>query len=94
MRGRILNAPYEDRDSCVLNAMLVDGTLYLEEHSPDAKLAEKYIYLLRSMRDCLTCLAEKIYQQDNDSRCITDTRLSPGAHLPVLVFPSEYMVIL
>ena len=45
MRGRILTAPYEDRDSCVLNAMLVDGTLYLEEHSPDAKLAEKYIYL-------------------------------------------------
>ncbi|EJF63130.1 RAI1-domain-containing protein [Dichomitus squalens LYAD-421 SS1] len=38
---KILTAPYEERDSCVLNAMLVDGTLYLEEHLTDARLAEK-----------------------------------------------------
>ncbi len=39
----MLTAPYEDRDGCALNAMLVDGTLYLEEHVTDAKLVEKYI---------------------------------------------------
>ncbi|KAI1788942.1 RAI1-domain-containing protein [Ganoderma leucocontextum] len=38
---KILTAPYEDRDGCVLNAMFVNGTLYLEEHTTEAKLAEK-----------------------------------------------------
>ena len=30
----------------MLNAMLVDGTVYLEEHVSDAKLAEKYLSFL------------------------------------------------
>lgn len=38
---RILTAPYEERDGCELNAMCVDGTLYLEEHYTDARLVEK-----------------------------------------------------
>ncbi|KAL1727895.1 RAI1 like PD-XK nuclease-domain-containing protein [Schizophyllum commune] len=38
---KILTAPYEDRDGWDLNVMLVDGTLYLEEHLSDAKLKEK-----------------------------------------------------
>lgn len=28
-----------------MNVMVLDGTLYLEEHTTDAKLAEKYIYV-------------------------------------------------
>ncbi|KAH9921552.1 RAI1-domain-containing protein [Epithele typhae] len=38
---KILTAPYEERDKCELNAMLVNGTLYLEEHTTDAKLIDK-----------------------------------------------------
>ncbi|KAI5892903.1 RAI1-domain-containing protein [Schizophyllum commune H4-8] len=38
---KILTAPYEDRDGWDLNVMLVDGTMYLEEHLSDAKLKEK-----------------------------------------------------
>ncbi|EKM48758.1 uncharacterized protein PHACADRAFT_69227, partial [Phanerochaete carnosa HHB-10118-sp] len=38
---KILTAPYEDRDAWELNVMLVDGTLYLEEHLTDAKLLQK-----------------------------------------------------
>ncbi|GJE89921.1 RAI1 domain-containing protein [Phanerochaete sordida] len=38
---KILTAPYEDRDGWELNVMLVDGTLYLEEHTSNEKLVEK-----------------------------------------------------
>ncbi|KAI0706931.1 RAI1-domain-containing protein [Cerioporus squamosus] len=38
---KILTAPYEERDGCELNAMCVNGTVYLEEHLTDARLAEK-----------------------------------------------------
>ncbi|EPQ52575.1 RAI1-domain-containing protein [Gloeophyllum trabeum ATCC 11539] len=38
---KILTAPYEERDSWDLNVMCVNGTLYLEEHSSDARLKEK-----------------------------------------------------
>ncbi|PPR03902.1 hypothetical protein CVT24_008094 [Panaeolus cyanescens] len=37
----ILTAPYENRDSWELNVMHVNGTLYLEEHVSDERLAEK-----------------------------------------------------
>ncbi|EMD33871.1 hypothetical protein CERSUDRAFT_97807 [Gelatoporia subvermispora B] len=37
---KILIAPYENRDAWELNVMLVDGTLYFEEHVSDAKLLE------------------------------------------------------
>lgn len=45
MRVRILAAPYEERDGWALNVMLVDGTLYLEEHLTDEQLAQKYAYI-------------------------------------------------
>ncbi|KAF9036219.1 RAI1 like PD-XK nuclease-domain-containing protein [Panaeolus papilionaceus] len=38
---KILIAPYENRDSWELNVMHVNGTLYLEEHASDERLAEK-----------------------------------------------------
>ncbi|KIK55131.1 hypothetical protein GYMLUDRAFT_48077 [Collybiopsis luxurians FD-317 M1] len=38
---RILTAPYEDRDRFDMNVMLVNGTLYLEEHRTEAQLKEK-----------------------------------------------------
>ncbi|KAI8984920.1 RAI1-domain-containing protein [Trametes punicea] len=38
---KILTAPYEDRDRFELNAMYVNGTLYMEEHLSDARLREK-----------------------------------------------------
>ncbi|THU84181.1 RAI1-domain-containing protein [Dendrothele bispora CBS 962.96] len=38
---RILTAPYEDRDGWDMNVMLVNGTMYLEEHLTEAKIAEK-----------------------------------------------------
>ncbi|KAF5326772.1 hypothetical protein D9619_004479 [Psilocybe cf. subviscida] len=38
---KILTAPYEERDGWELNAMLVNGTLYLEEHLTEAKLKDK-----------------------------------------------------
>jgi len=38
---RILIAPYEERDSWVLNAMLVGGTIYLEEHLNESDLRKK-----------------------------------------------------
>ncbi|KAI0773674.1 RAI1-domain-containing protein [Fomes fomentarius] len=38
---KILTAPYEERDGYELNAMYVNGTLYLEEHMTDAKLVDK-----------------------------------------------------
>ncbi|KZW02878.1 RAI1-domain-containing protein [Exidia glandulosa HHB12029] len=37
---KILGSPYEDRDSWELNVMSVNGTLYLEEHPSQAKLAD------------------------------------------------------
>ena len=43
---RILTAPYETRDGWDLNVMSVNGTLYLEEHSNDEKLQEKYTPLV------------------------------------------------
>ncbi|KAI0637617.1 RAI1-domain-containing protein [Trametes polyzona] len=38
---KILTAPYEERDRCELNAMLVGGTLFIEEHFSEARLKEK-----------------------------------------------------
>ncbi|KAL6301977.1 RAI1-domain-containing protein [Sparassis latifolia] len=38
---KILTAPYEQRDGWEMNVMEVNGTLYLEEHLSDARLAEK-----------------------------------------------------
>jgi len=38
---RILIAPYEERDSWVLNAMLVGGMIYLEEHFNESDLQKK-----------------------------------------------------
>lgn len=38
---KILIAPYEERDGWELNIMLIDGTLYLEEHLSNAQIAEK-----------------------------------------------------
>lgn len=39
--NRILIAPYEDRDGWELNVMFVNGTLYLEEHATEERLAER-----------------------------------------------------
>jgi len=41
-RGRILTAPYEERDGWEMNVMDVNGTMYFEEHLSDAQLLEKY----------------------------------------------------
>ncbi|KAG9017208.1 decapping endonuclease targeting mRNA [Tulasnella sp. 427] len=38
---KIITAPYETREGWDLNAMFVNGCLYLEEHTTDAKLREK-----------------------------------------------------
>ncbi|QRV89694.1 nuclear 5'-3' exoribonuclease-interacting protein, Rai1p [Ceratobasidium sp. AG-Ba] len=38
---KLMIAPIETRDSVELNIMLLDGCVYAEEHSDDAKLAEK-----------------------------------------------------
>ncbi|KAF5391641.1 hypothetical protein D9757_002519 [Collybiopsis confluens] len=38
---RILIAPYEEREDFQMNVMLVNGTLYLEEHRTEAQLEEK-----------------------------------------------------
>lgn len=38
-----MTAPYEDRDGWDLNVMLVNGTLYLEEHVSEEKIKEKYV---------------------------------------------------
>ena len=92
--ARILTAPYEDRDGCILNAMLVNGTLYLEEHLTDAKLAEKCFILNHHL--CARSnyhLVGKILHQGSASRLTTATRLSLGARLPVLEFLSESLVI-
>ena len=40
-RGRILTAPYENRDGWEMNVMLVNDTMYFEEHLTAAKLIEK-----------------------------------------------------
>ena len=53
---RILTAPYEERDSWEMNAMLVDGTLYLEEHVSDAKLLEKCVMIRGPINLCLKIL--------------------------------------
>ena len=45
-----MTAPYEDRDRCELNAMYVNGTLYLEEHLSDTRLKEKYVPSLFQQR--------------------------------------------
>jgi hypothetical protein len=39
--NRILIAPYENRDGWELNVMFVNGTLYLEEHATEERLAER-----------------------------------------------------
>jgi len=39
--GRFLIAPYESRDEWELNAMMVGGTLYLEEHATAEQIAQK-----------------------------------------------------
>lgn len=44
-------APIETRDSVDLNIMLLDGCIYAEEHSDDAKLEEKYVVRYR----CTLC---------------------------------------
>ncbi|KAK7032293.1 decapping endonuclease targeting mRNA [Paramarasmius palmivorus] len=36
-----MTAPYEERDGWEMNVMVVDGTMYLEEHLSDDKLKEK-----------------------------------------------------
>ena len=41
LRGRILTAPYEDRDGWELNIMHNNGTLYFEEFISDSRLREK-----------------------------------------------------
>ncbi|ESK95351.1 protein rai1 [Moniliophthora roreri MCA 2997] len=38
---RIMTAPYEERDGWEMNVMVMDGTMYLEEHLTDDKLHEK-----------------------------------------------------
>ncbi|KAI0696936.1 RAI1 like PD-XK nuclease-domain-containing protein [Cytidiella melzeri] len=38
---KILTAPYEERDGWELNVMEINGTLYLEEHLSNERLAEK-----------------------------------------------------
>ncbi|KAG7089344.1 hypothetical protein E1B28_011034 [Marasmius oreades] len=38
---KILTAPYEERDGWSMNVMLVNGTLYLEEHLNEEKLLDK-----------------------------------------------------
>ncbi|KAJ3714085.1 RAI1-domain-containing protein [Lentinula raphanica] len=38
---RILTAPYEDREGWCMNVMLINGTLYLEEHRTESQLVEK-----------------------------------------------------
>uniref|UniRef100_A0A0W0FGQ7 Decapping nuclease n=1 Tax=Moniliophthora roreri TaxID=221103 RepID=A0A0W0FGQ7_MONRR len=38
---RIITAPYEERDGWEMNVMVMDGTMYLEEHLTDDKLHEK-----------------------------------------------------
>jgi len=52
---RILTSPYEDRDGWDLNAMYVNGTLYLEEHLSDERLGEKWVRETNSELR-LTCL--------------------------------------
>ncbi|RDX44686.1 hypothetical protein OH76DRAFT_1359108 [Lentinus brumalis] len=37
---KILIAPYQEWDTVELNAMLIGGTLYLEEHVPDSRVPE------------------------------------------------------
>jgi len=37
----MLIAPYEEKDGWVLNVMMVDDTLYFEEHITDEQLKEK-----------------------------------------------------
>ena len=39
--NRILIAPYENRDGWELNVMFINGTLYLEEHATEERLAER-----------------------------------------------------
>ncbi|KAH9942732.1 RAI1-domain-containing protein [Amylocystis lapponica] len=38
---KLLTAPYEERDGWEMNVMMEGGTLYLEEHLSEARLAEK-----------------------------------------------------
>jgi hypothetical protein len=41
-----MTAPYEERDGWEMNVMVVDGTMYLEEHLTDDKLKEKLVSVL------------------------------------------------
>jgi hypothetical protein len=47
---RLLTAPYEDRDTFIVNVMLVRGVIYLEEHYTDAQLLSKYVLLSAALR--------------------------------------------
>lgn len=38
-----MTAPYEERDGWELNVMLIDGTMYLEEHHSHERLRQKYV---------------------------------------------------
>ncbi|KAJ3935618.1 MAG: RAI1-domain-containing protein [Lentinula lateritia] len=38
---RLLTAPYEDREGWEMNVMLINGTLYLEEHRTESQIMEK-----------------------------------------------------
>lgn len=40
-RERILTSPYEDREGWDLNVMMINGTMYFEEHLSEARLKEK-----------------------------------------------------
>ena len=40
-RARLVTAPYEERDGWSLNAMLVNGMIYIEEHLTETQLLEK-----------------------------------------------------
>ena len=40
-RARLVTAPYEEREGWNLNAMLVDGMIYIEEHLTEAQLVGK-----------------------------------------------------
>ena len=41
---RIVTAPYEEREGWELEAMVRDGTVYLQEHLTDQALDAKYVF--------------------------------------------------
>ncbi|THH03676.1 hypothetical protein EW146_g10366 [Bondarzewia mesenterica] len=70
---KILTAPYEERDGWELNVMLVDGTLYLEEHSSNAQLERMPRYLNDLYETGIKSL------DINGGKCIMGTLLNHGA---------------